>query len=207
MNGSKLLSAAIIIEKAGGQIEAMIEILKNKMEKELENHEMRVDPNWGDDEDQSIGGWMLTSYLFDIAMLKKDKRAKKPFAHIAIKIVLFDKKEIDIKGWEPSIYVMYTAGLDEFEIDSFWLTEVLEEGCELDDNRRLWRWSENDENAGWGFVLPLVKLNNEEDLSNQVIYPIKELLAGRVFPANSIAFCYEVEGDIINQMFKPAEVG
>ena len=194
MNGITLLNAAKIIAKTGEQLEGMIEILENKLIKELTDDEKKIRVESSSvDQENSVGEWLLQTFLFNVALFVG--RKTKPSGHIAIQIVLYNENEIEISGWEPSLYVMYEADDRAIEIGSFFLSEILEEGCTLDNNR-LWRWDE-----GWGFVVPLVKLNSEEDLARQIVEPVKKLFnnieAASAFPADSIAFHFEIDGDTL----------
>lgn len=194
MDGIKLLTAARIIAKAGEQIEALMEVLEEKMISALNDEKQKIRTQYFDDEEEhSAGCWMIKSYLKDIAMFKGNK--KKPYAHLAIQFVLYNEDEVQIYGWEPSIYVMYGLGEDSFDLDeeSFWLCNMIEEGSKI-DGERLWRWED-----GWGFVIPLVKLNCEEDLVHQIVEPVKKLIdennPATAFPKDSVAFKFVHEGD------------
>jgi len=196
MDGIKLFTAARIIAKSGEQIKALMEILQEKMINALNDEKQKIRAQYfhGDEED-SVDGWMIKSYLEDIAMYKG--KSQKPYSHIAFKITLYDENEAQIKGWEPSLYVMYGSGEDEFDLDGLWLSKVLEEKWKL-DGERLWRWL-NEDDSGWGFVLPLVKLNCEEDLTLQIVEPVKKLITGNAsfdaFPSDSVAFRFVVGND------------
>lgn len=196
MDGIKLKMAARIIAKTGEQIEALMEVLQEKMINALNDDKQKIRAQYfNDDQEDSAGGWMIKSYLIDIAVYKG--KSRKPYAHIAVRIVLYDEDETLIPGWEPSLYVMYGSGKYEFALDSFWLSKVLEEECQL-DSEHLWRWQDEGE-PGWGFVLPLVKLNCEEDLVQQIVEPVKKLIAGNTlsdaFPSDSVAFRFAVGND------------
>lgn len=201
VNGKKLLNAARIISSAGAQIESMIEILNDKLIDTLgdEKKKVRVDADWADKSIRSAGNWLITSYFWDIALLKG--RSNKPYAHLAIQVMLYNEdEEFRIQGWEPSIYVMYAPGEDEFESDSNRLHRMLEENARLDEDR-LWRWKEFEENDSWLFALPLVKINCEDDLVQQIVQPVKRLIAGETaseaFPSDSVAFHFAQEGDTL----------
>ena len=196
MDGIKLFTAAKIIAKAGAQIEGLTEVLEEKMINALNDEKQKIRAQyWDDDEEDSAGGWMIKSYLKDIAMLKG--KSRKPYAHIAVQIALYDENEAQIQGWEPSLYVRYESGEDGFELGAFWLSKILEEKCQL-DGECLWRWQDEDE-TGWGFVLPLVNLNCEEDLIRQIVEPVKKLIAGNTpsdaFPSDSVALRFAVGND------------
>lgn len=202
MDGIKLLTAARIIAKAGEQIEAMIEILKDKLIEGLTDEQKKISAVYllGDGEN-SYGDWMIKSYFWDIALIKEKKgKNKKPYAHVAIKIVLYDEDEQQISGWEPSLYVLYGLGEEAFDVNSLLLSSAKEDGWNLDGNR-LWRFKEDDED-GWGFVLPLVKMDSEKALVEQIIEPVKKLLGdlppSDPFPSNSVAFRFTEVNDGIN---------
>jgi len=203
MDGIKLLTAARIIAKAGEQIETMIEILKDKLIEGLTDEQKKISAVYllGDGEN-SDGNWMIKSFFWDIALIKEEKRKnKKPYAHIAIKIVLYDEDELQISGWEPSLYIMYGPGEEAFNFeDSLWLSSAKDDEWNLDGNR-LWRFKEDDED-GWGFVLPLVKMDSEKALVEQIIEPVKKLLGdlppSDPFPSNSVAFRFTEVNDGIN---------
>jgi hypothetical protein len=200
MDGIKLLTAARVIAKAGEQIEAMIEILEEKLIEALTDKKENISAvHWSCDGEYSEGGWIYKSYLWNIALQKG--RSKKPHAHIAIQVVLYDEDELQISGWEPSLYIMYGPGEEAFNLeDSLWLSSAKKDGWNLDGNR-LWRWKEEDE-EGWGFVLSLVKLNSEEALEEQIVEPVKKLLErfapSDPFPSNSVAFRFTEGNDGIN---------
>jgi hypothetical protein len=199
MNGKKLMNAAEIISKAGEQIEALVEILNEKLIDALTDEKQKIRAEaWTDDGVNSAGNWMIKSYFWDIALLKG--KSKKPYAHVAIQIVLYDEDEVQIQGWEPAIYIMYVPGEAEFDLESFcfWLSKLLDEGCHMDGDL-LWRWEEFEEDDSWMFSVPLVKMNCEEDLVQQIVEPVKKLITGgapsHAFSSDSVAFHFTHEGD------------
>ncbi|MBU4491205.1 MAG: hypothetical protein KKD69_01950 [Euryarchaeota archaeon] len=200
MNGKKLMNAAEIISKAGEQIEALVEILNEKLIDALTDEKQKIRAKECTDEGvNSAGDWMFKSYFWDIALLRG--KSKKPYAHVAIQIVLYDEEEVQIQGWEPSIYIMYATGEGEFELESFCFrfSKLLDAECHLDGDR-LWRWEEEaEEDDSWMFSIPLVKMNCEEDLVQQIVEPVKKLIAGNTphdaFPSDSVAFRFAVGND------------
>ncbi len=200
MNGKKLMNAAEIITKAGEQIEALNEILQDKLIDALADEKQKIRAKFlTDDVVHSAGNWMIKSYFYDIALFKG--KSKKPYTHLAIQIVLYDEEEVQIQGWEPSIYIMYCPGEDEFDLESFCFrfSNLLDEECHL-DGERLWRWAEeSEEDDSWMFSVPLVKMNCEEDLVQQIVGPVKKLIAGNTphdtFPSDSVAFRFAVGND------------
>ena len=209
MDGIKLLTAARIIAKAGEQIDTMIEILGEKLIEALTNEkEKKSAVDWSEDGNYGKEAWIYKSYLCDIALLQG--KSPKPYAHIAVQIVLYDEDEAQIQAWEPSLYIMYGPGEEAFTLeDSLWLSSAKEDKWHLDGNR-LWRWKEDDGEC-WGFVLPLVKLNSEEDLVEQVVVPVKKLLEGLApsdaFSLNSVAFQFTEGYDGIKILVKKIPLG
>ncbi|MCX5831363.1 MAG: hypothetical protein NT140_05680 [Deltaproteobacteria bacterium] len=200
MDGAKLLTAAKIIVKAGEQIEAIISILKEKLGEALTNENIEIDVDYDTDEEYSEGDWIYKSYLWDIALfkIKRGKKTKQPFAHIAIKVVLYDEDECKDSKWEPSLYISYGTGEIAFDLESsLWLSPK-KKGWDLDGNK-LWNWKEEDE-QGWGFVLPLVKLNFEETLVEQIIKPVKKLFDGTAsadaFPSDNDGLAFRFTQDV-----------
>ncbi len=199
MDGITLKTAANIIVKAGEQIDAMLAILIDKLTDALTNGNNKIRAeNRNDDTQESAGSWMIKSYLEDIALLKG--RSQKPYAHVAVQIVLNDDDEAKIQGWEPSLYVIYGLGEDAFDLKDFRLSFAKANKWELDGNR-LWRWKKEGE-EGWAFVLPLVKLDFEKTLIEQVVEPVKKLLQDPIhsnpFPDKSVAFQFTKSSDGIN---------
>lgn len=200
MNGKTLLNAAKIIAKTGEQLEGMIEIIENKLIEEFELMEsdngrgLRVEIGANDPPDAGYQ-WLLQAYLFNLHIY--EGKRKTASGSIAVQIILYDEEDMEIPGWEPSLSVMYQSGDVAFEIGNFSLSNLIEEGCVLESNRLLWRWEE----AGWGFAVPLVQLNSEEDIAHQIIEPVKKLYnkieATKAFPADSIAFQFEIDGDML----------
>lgn len=201
MSGKTLLNAAKIIAKTGDQLQGMLEIINAKLITELESivsgkgKEVRVDEG-GTDEQYTEGGWFLQAYLFNLHIY--EGKRKTASGSIAVQIILYDEDDIEIPGWEPSLSVMYQPGDVAFEIGNFSLSNLLEEGCALEEsNRMLWRC----EAGWWGFAVPLVKLNSEEDIVLQVIEPVKKLYdnieAANAFPDDSIAFQFKIDGDML----------
>lgn len=195
MNGKKLLAAAKIIAKAGDQIEEMIPILIERLTNALagDHPKKRAEESDSENEQYSEGGWLLESYLWDIALF--EGKRQRPSAHVAVQIVLYDENEEQIPGWEPSVYIMYGSGEGEFNLESFWFCNAFEEAWEL-AGERLWRWKDDGE-EGWGFALPLVKLNSKEDLVLQIVEPVRKLIESNnpaeAFPTDSVAFRFVVE--------------
>ncbi len=62
---------------------------------------------------RSAGDWIIKSYFWD-KLYYSGGKSKKPYAHVAIQIVLYDEEEVQIQGWEPSIYIVYAPVGDEF---------------------------------------------------------------------------------------------
>lgn len=202
MDGLTLMNAAKIIEKSGEQLEVIIDLLKSKFHDVFSGDHIKFDIEWSeDDNDMTDGNWMLRSYLFTIALYETTKK-KKPSQFIMIRLVLIDEMEEAVKGWEPSIYV-FSVNNEDLGVESFLLSEILDKGrCLLHDTRRLWisnGSSDNSESIQWGFVIPLVKLNNEDDLVHQIVNPVNKLVKNVndpvPFPINCKAFCYEYSGD------------
>lgn len=199
MNGKKLMNAAKIITQTGEQIGVLVDILHEKLIDALTDEKQKIRAEaWTDDGVNSAGEWMLTSYFWDYALLKG--KSKKPYTHVAIQIVLYDEEEVQIQGWEPSIYIMYAPGQDAFDLESFCFrfSNLLDEGCHLDGDC-LWRWEEFEEDDSWMFSVPLVKMNCEEDLVQQIVEPVKKLIAGNIqsdaFPSDSVAFRFAIGND------------
>lgn len=189
VDGITLKKAATIIASAGGQIDAMMKILTEKLIYALENEKEKIRAeNRDDDTQESVGSWMIKSYLEDISLLKG--KSDKPYAHVAVQIVLNDEKEAEIRGWEPSLYVIYGLGEDKFNLKDFRISSAKDDKWDLDGNT-IWRWKKEGE-KGWAFVLPLVKLNSGETLDKEIVEPVKKLLEGKVasnaFPSESVAF-------------------
>lgn len=198
-NGNKILNAAKIIIKTGEQIESLIEILEEKLIDALTDEKQKIRAEeWTDDGVNSAGDWIIKSYFWDVALLRG--KSKKPYAHVAIQIVLYDDEEVQIQGWEPSIYIVYAPGEDEFDLESFCFRfSKLDAGCHLDGGL-LWRWGEEaEEDDAWIFSIPLVKMNCEKDLVQQIVQPVKRLIDGetpsQAFPDDSVAFRFTQEGD------------
>ena len=202
MSGEKLLIAAKIVAKAGEQIEQIIELLNEKLIEVITDDEnkIRADGDWYDKSIDSSGGWMIKTYLWDIARFQG--KSKKPYAHLAVQIMLYDEEESRIRGFEPSIYIMYSPGEEEFGEESIRLSCMIEENARLDGDR-LWRWKEFEVDDSWMFAVPLVKMQNEEALMEQVVEPVKKLLAKEkpiiVFAGDSMAFkfSFDQEGSLI----------
>ena len=97
-------------------------------------------------------------------------------------------------------YIIYAPGEAEFELESFCFRfSKLDAGCHLDGDR-LWRWGEEaEQDDAWMFSIPLVKMNCEEDLVQQIVQPVKRLIAGetpsQAFPSDSVAFHFVQDGD------------
>jgi len=202
MNGEKLLTAAKIVAKAGEQIEQIIELLNEKLIEVITDDEkkIRADDDYYHGEIDSSGGWIIKTYLWDIALLQG--RSKKPYAHLAVQIMLYDEEECNIRGFQPAIYIMYTPGEDEFDEDSVRISRLLSEDCHL-DGEHLWRWDEIDKDDSWMFAVPLVQMQNEEILMKQIVEPVKKLLNSQspsiAFAGESMAFKFSIdqEGNII----------
>jgi hypothetical protein len=197
MNGQTLLTAAEIMVKAGEQIEAMMEILGEKLMDISTNKEnkIRVKELRGEED---YNGWLLSYWLKDYALLEGRKAI--PYAHIAVKVVLYDDDEKQIEGWEPSLYVMCGEGRVPFDIDDVWLSEPLDHYSAIKNGDRLLKWEATEEvDAGWVFVVPLVRLNCEEDLVLQIVEPVKKLIDANkpaaAFLKDSVAFRFTQEGD------------
>ena len=190
MDGTTLSKAAKIIIKVGEQIEEMNEILGERLIEALTG-EMRVVYS-SDYSKDSKGGWMIMHYLWNIA-LYKGTRKKNPDAHIAVKTVLYHEHDSNIQGWVPSIYVMYSPDKSPFDLnDTFWIFDTLNKENEyrLEEDHRLWHWETNKKNDSWAFCIPLVKMNNEKDLINQIVEPVKNLIkqTANAFPERCDAF-------------------
>lgn len=198
MNGKTLLNAAKIIAKTGDQLDGILEIINEKLIEALESiqpgnrREVRVDEG-RTYQQYTEGNWFLQAFLFNLHIY--EGRRSKASGSIAVQIILYDEEDIEIPGWEPSLSVMYHPGDVAAEIGNFSLSSLIEEGCTLESNRMLWRWDED----GWGFAVPLVKLNSEEDIAHQIIEPVKKLYnkieATTPFPDDSIAFQFEIDED------------
>lgn len=205
MEGKKLFQAAKIVSKACGQIQALGDALYLKLEKELKQLENVSDVSSGYSKyENDSSTWLSIRWMEDLAITDSPKR--KPTRHVAFQIFLYDEGEdAMIKNWEPSIYIIYGPGRDSFEDDSIRITSCFEDDFTvLDKNdNQLWRWYElsDDTLDSWFFAVPLVKINNESDLQEQIVNPVISLLKTDdpkgSFPDNSCAYKFNVvDGNI-----------
>lgn len=196
MNGKTLLTAAEIIVKAGEQISALMDVLGKEFIEELKTCKgvVRAKKDVDNSEDDTEG-WLCTSWIQDFGLY--ESRKQKPSRHVAVQVVLYDENEAQVPGWEPALYVMYGIGEEAFVLTDCRLSSVIKEKGRL-VGERLWHWEASDEyDETWAFTLPLVKLNSEKDLIQQIVEPVKKLIDGEdpvgAFPTDSVAFRFVVE--------------
>jgi hypothetical protein len=198
MNGKTLFTAADIIIKAGEQIEALMDALGELMENLEDKRRIRAGSRKYIK--SSNGYWLAVQCLSDYELL--DYRKKKPSARIVIIVALHNIKDVKISGWEPALHVIYGTGEEEFNLDDFGLTNLVEDGAQFND--RIWCYTEQGKSRK-GFTLPLVKLNSKPVLEHQIVKPLKTIIdndnlntVAIAFPDNSFAFRFTADGRILN---------
>ena len=210
MNGDTLKSAAKIIVKSGAQIDALFDLtLKNLEEKLTEiSHIGKI--HLGKSEVvEDDGSWITTSYLKNLEIFTH--KARKPTSHIALNVVLYDEKEVNIKGWEPSIYIMFSDDREPFE--EGWLVNDMLEDDEFRQSKkdqRLWctyNAEGADDYSEWLYVVPLVKINSVEDIINELVEPVRKVLEEdidkQIFNEGSSVFKYDESEQKLSYPWKP----
>lgn len=206
MNGATLKNAAKIIVKAGMQIDSLLDLTMSKLEdavSEIDNvGRVCVGEVYSGDDDN---GWITTNCINNLAVY--EKRSKKPNSHIAVEVVVYDEEEASNQGWEPSIYVMFSDDREPFDASTWRILDMVENELRISSlDRRLWCSYQEDEGKDdfscWMFVLPLVKINNEDDIVKHIVEPAKKIISGGFsaspFSEGSPAFSYSLDGEKIS---------
>jgi hypothetical protein len=184
MSGRVLTQAAEIIVTAAGQIKAMLEKLDEQLIKMLENSDNAVHDYSDDYYDKNE--WLLSNTVYGYALKKKGKGKRKAYGQLGVHLVFYNETYSKNHGWEPTIFIFYAPGDDEFHLED--IDYILGSNfiCALDN--RMWRWWKEDEEKestnAWMFAVPLVGINNEEDIKTKIVAPAKALLSD---PENSMA--------------------
>lgn len=200
MSGKVLASAAEIIVTAGAQIDALVEKLMESMNKMLEEQSCVV--RISHDVARDKGEWMIEQWMTCFS-LKENKKKKKENKHINIHLVLHDEYLKNVTGWEPSIFIMFAPGEDEFTIEG--LKWVISRNNIDNKEGRLWRWIEENGDVvdSWMFAIPLVSINNEENIEDFITKPIQALLLDQnnttnAFSTRHPSFKFKWDGDIFS---------
>jgi hypothetical protein len=184
MPGRVLTQAAEIIVTAAGQIEAMLEKLDEQLLEMLENSDNAVHDYA--DRYHERNKWLLSNAVYGYALKKKGKGKRKAYGQFGIHLVFYNEIYSKNQGWEPTIFIFYAPGDDEFQLES--IDYILGRDFICSRDNRVWRWREEDEESestdAWMFAVPLVAINNEEDINTKIVAPAKALL---VDPENSMA--------------------
>jgi hypothetical protein len=205
MEGKQLFNAFYIAIKSWEQTQAMggilFESLKSNLEK-LENVSF-VESGYSkclyDDLE-----YVAINWLEDLAITEKTKR--KPSRHIAFQVILYDENEESmVKGWEPSIYISCIPGRETISEDSIRISDFMGNTYLDENDSRIWRWYElaeaEDEFDSWFFAVPLVKINYENDILEQIVKPAIRLFdeksSASIFTTNSIAHHFKINGNEI----------
>jgi hypothetical protein len=118
------------------------------------------------------------------------KGSKKPDAFIGIQVKLFDIQESKIVGKNPLLYVLFSGcECGEWDANEFMISKVFNEDCiyELEDDC-VWQCYDEDEELGserdfeetlFAYVIPLVEINNNDDITELIIEPIKMAILGK----------------------------
>lgn len=183
MHGENLFNAALIIDKAGQEIDAMLEKLFSVVKKKLELKDFIQKVEFSNQVFDEDDGWVYKGTLVNYSIFKKG--AKKANAYLAVQVKLCDEKEQEIVGTEPLVYVLFSSG-EKWEYDEFLLYNAVADGWKLND-KCLWEFFDEDEDrsserpwdqAEWAFVVPLVSLNTPDDLKESIVNPVKALIEG-----------------------------
>lgn len=201
MNGQILSDAVKVLSRSGFQIENLmdkcVEQICDKISKANSVY-CRPQANKPEFLEISDADWVVSGEFINIALYEKNK--KKPSAHIAIKAVLCDEEDSSVANWQPAIYVMFDRDYEKFECDSIKLRGKSSEDLEKDAvNSKLLVWNINgptyENSTGWMFIVPLVKINNQDDIDTQIVEPAIKLISGEgnmIFPDDSIAFNFKL---------------
>lgn len=212
MNGEKLLNAATIIVKAGAQIEALIEKLAENLKEKIDSVDgLRCSLDKPQYEYCDANEWLVGNAFRNIEI--NEGRKTNSSKQLAFQVILYNSEDSELKNWQPAIYIMYAPGIDEpFEPDSILLTDQELKPSINQDEDRIVRWDEDVLGVidSWFFVVPLVRINNEADISEQIVEPaiklLKQELAKQeqeateqtevnIFPKDSIAFRFFLDGE------------
>lgn len=183
MNGENLYNAAMVMKRAGEEIEAMLEKLTALLDRRLNTlGTIQKFEQKGEDLFDNSNEWVFTDLVRNFSIYKKS--AKNPSAYLALQIKLCDRGEADVLGSQPLLYVLFCSEAD-WELDEFLLHKAVKEGFRLERGCLWRRYDDNEKNGNsrvwWKdeelvFVLPLVGLNTQEDLEVLIIDPIYSLL-------------------------------
>lgn len=200
--GLTLCNAARIISETGPQIDALRDDI-NKLLTERIN-EVGIYKTKGEsiyELKESEGDWLCVSLFLNIPLVQKTAGRRSISHHIAIQATIYDESESDLDNWEPAVSVLFGNGKEDepFEINSMLHSSYNSIETINDDNLKVIRnklltWSTEDE-KGWMFTVPLVKLN-PENLMQQIIDPAISLMneenTDTVFSNDSLAFNFEI---------------
>lgn len=176
MLGITLMKAAEIILRSGTQIDALFEKLDEKIIAMLQNIGLIIDD---EEEDKNETGWIKTDFAYIYNLKKKGKGNKNPHAFIAVHVVLFNERLISsVNGWEPTIYVIYVKGIDKFDIDCIDAFYRDDGAINVDQILMCKNYQSDGSFESWMFGIPLVKINNIEDIDRHIIEPIRLLMTG-----------------------------
>lgn len=210
MIGDTLKNAAKIIVKSGGQIDALFDLALKHLEEKLKKISYIKKVDLGKSElVEDEGQWITTSYLKNLEIF--NNKARKPTSHIALMVVLYDEKEININGWEPSLYIMFSDDRDQFN-EGWLISDMLEDDDfrQSKKDQRLWcRYNDEgaDDYSEWLYVVPLVKINAEEDIINELVEPVIKILEKdfdkQIFNEGSSVFNYDGSAQKLSYPWRP----
>lgn len=190
MSSENMFNAAMVMYKAGEEIDAMLEKLFALLVQKLETLKdvRKIVPER--DQYNESSDWVYTDIVRNFGIYRKGART--PSAYLAFQIKLCDNKEADIVGSQPLFYVLFSAGSD-WELDEFLLHKAVSEGFVLEGDCLWQRYDEDEDRSqirSWwkeaecAFAVPLVDLNTPEDLRAIIVEPINSLMTSGLDPIN-----------------------
>ncbi|MHB8762644.1 MAG: hypothetical protein ACYC6J_09755 [Coriobacteriia bacterium] len=210
MKGHEIFCGAKITKKAWEQVGQIMEHLGEALQDRLSGVPGISKCEWCC-EDWDGTEDVTTGYICDYGIYLGKRR--KPSAHLAFQVLLADEDEAKVCGDVPLLYVLFRATDDKWKTLAF-SSDAVHKGYRPDrEVGRLLQWPEESGSPGdglarngqaWGFVLPLVVLNNPEDLDREILTPTVRLLEGekpsRAFRDAREVLCFVVEGDTLRSV-------
>lgn len=180
-NGAQVVDAVRGVQKLGKQIEALVDVFAMNLRREVAALASRVG-KLGVTDGNSNGpgaGWVDERWHWNYVVAGGGESRRRYPSYLALDFVLDDDVTEKVIGKQPMVYVLccsdgefkYIAE-EDFRLEASFLDD---EGWELDADGKLWTWTDG-ASFYWVFCVPLLAINDERAVRNELVLPAIRLI-------------------------------
>lgn len=182
-NGAQVVEAVRGVQKVWEQIEALVDVFAMNLRRAVPAFDGRVSKLsvTDGDSDGPDAGWVYERWHWNYVIAGGGESRKHHPSYLALDFVLHDDVTEKVIGNQPVVYVLCCSdgefddiAEEVFRLDASFLRE---EGWKLDADGKLWTWTSTDGRTFyWVFCVPLLAINDEQDVRNELVLPAIRLI-------------------------------